>query len=98
VQLPDPEHRSLFEAALRLRYTILLDKAASGLNHTLTLAARTDEDSKWVALAKHALETLRAATADEQASLAEVPYTREQLRRALERLDESRRSSPSKKK
>lgn len=98
VQLPDPEHRSLFEAALRLRYTILLDKAASGLNRTLALAARTDEDSKWVTLAKQALENLRVATADERASLAEVPYTREQLRRAIERLDESRRVAPSKKK
>ena len=98
VQLPDPEHRSLLEAALRLRYTILLDKAASGLNRTLALAVRTDENSKWVALAKQALENLRVAMADEQASLAEVPYTREELRRAIERLDESRRSLPSKKK
>jgi hypothetical protein len=95
VQWPDADRQQLFEAALRLRYSILLEKAATGLDHTLALAARTDETSKWVTWAKEALEKLRRAMADERAAIAKVPYTREQLLRALEGLKQLRSTPPS---
>jgi hypothetical protein len=80
-----------------LRYTILLEKSASSLEHTLALAARTEDDSKWVTLAKQALANLRRSMADERAAIAVLPYTREQLLKALEQLS-ARRRVPTRKK
>ena len=95
VQWPDADRQQLFEAALRLRYSILLEKAATSLEHTLALATRTDETSKWVTWAQEALEKLQHAMADERAAIAKVPYTREQLMRALEGLKQLRSAPPS---
>lgn len=93
VELPRNDDRQLFEAALRLRYTVLLEKATKSLDHTLALAARVDEHSKWLDLAREASGKLRRALAEEQSALGHVPYSREHILRALERLGQERRSS-----
>jgi tetratricopeptide (TPR) repeat protein len=95
VRLPQGNDTHLFEAALRLRYTILLEKAAKSLEHTLALAERTDERSSWVGLAREAEQKLRRAMAEERAALARVPYSREQLVKALGQLSHLRRGSRS---
>ena len=59
-----PREQRLFEGAMRLRYSVLLGKASSMLEHTLAMAARTGEDSEWVR------RTERAAMA---ADLVEPP-------------------------
>lgn len=93
VQLPNGQDRKLFEAALRLRYATLLEKAAKSLEHTLSLAQRTGERSTWVTLASQAFDGLRRSMAEEQAALNQVPYTREQLLQALEHLRDLRGNS-----
>ena len=90
---PDAESQQLYEAAFRLRYSILLDKAKTGLDQTLTLAARTDDNSKWVTWAREARDKMQRAVNSEHEALAKVPYSREVLLRALERLKQLRTES-----
>lgn len=87
--ISDPASERLFEAALRLRYTVLLSKAVTLLEHTLAVAARTGEDSQWVKRAREARESLEASLSREQAALDLVPYSREQLEAALANLNKS---------
>jgi hypothetical protein len=87
---PSARERQLFEGAMRLRYAVLLSKAKDMLDHTLALAARTGEDSEWVLRTRRAKSALEAAAAEEEAALARLPFTREDLARALD--DLARRS------
>ena len=76
----------LFEGAMRLRYSILLEKAQSMMDHTLKMAARTNEKSAWVARAERALHDLEQAVVREHAALNALPYTRLELQQALDDL------------
>jgi tetratricopeptide (TPR) repeat protein len=78
--------RMLFEGAMRLRYSVLLAKASSMLEHTLALALRTGEDSEWVRRTERARAALVEASADEQVALDRLPFSRDDLQRALDDL------------
>ena len=90
MQVPAPKaadterRRQLFEGAMRLRYSILLDKAKSMLDHTVAMADRTGEQSPWVLKSRQAQEAIVQAIQTEHAALAKLPYTREQLQSALD--------------
>ncbi|HEY2736244.1 MAG TPA: hypothetical protein VGI70_19735 [Polyangiales bacterium] len=92
MQVPAPKsansesRRQLFEGAMRLRYSILLNKAKAMMDHTVAMADRTGEQSPWVLKARQARDAIAQATRDEEAALAKLPYTREQLQAALDRL------------
>jgi hypothetical protein len=90
--LKNVEKQRLFEAALRLRYSTLLKKAVTLIEHTLAVADRTQQESKWVTLAREAQTRLNRAIALEQAALEQVPYSREQLDAGLQNLTSSRNS------
>lgn len=80
----DTERRKVaFEAALRLRYSILLEKGLNMMEHTLAMAERTGENSAWVARAREARDDIRAAYAVEQAAVDACPYSKEDLQRVL---------------
>jgi tetratricopeptide (TPR) repeat protein len=74
----------LFEGAMRLRYSVLLEKGLAMMQHTLTLAERTGEHSEWVAKAASAKAALERGVHEEQAALEKLPYSRAELERALE--------------
>jgi hypothetical protein len=76
--------RQLFEGAMRLRYSILLDKAKAMMDHTVTLADRTGEQSPWALRARQARDAIAQATESERVALGRLPYTREQLQSALD--------------
>lgn len=78
------QKKQLFEGAMRLRYSILLDKALTMMEHTLSMSARTGEKSAWVAKAQDAKQKLQKAQKAEQAAIDKLPYTREQLQAALD--------------
>lgn len=92
MQIPPPatadaDQRRLFEGAMRLRYSILVEKALTMLEHTLAMAARSGENSEWVrrsALTRRDLEQLLEL---EQAALSQLPYPRSMLEDALEDLE-----------
>jgi tetratricopeptide (TPR) repeat protein len=90
MQVPAPKaadserRRQLFEGAMRLRYSILLDKARAMMDHTVTMADRTGEQSPWVVKARESRDEITHAVQAEQAALGRLPYTREQLQSALD--------------
>jgi len=90
MQVPPPKaadserRRQLFEGAMRLRYSILLDKAKAMLDHTLAMAERTGEQSAWVLKSRQARDAIAKATEEERQALARLPYTKAQLQAALD--------------
>jgi tetratricopeptide (TPR) repeat protein len=90
MQVPPPKaadterRRQLFEGAMRLRYSILLSKAKSMLDHTVAMAERTGEQSAWVLKSRQARDGIAKATEEERRALARLPYTKEQLQAALD--------------
>jgi hypothetical protein len=90
--------RQLFEAAMRLRYSVLLDKALAMMQHTRQMATNTGEQSHWVRQAEASERAIEQAQRAERAALLRLPYTREQLERELERQAElTQRQRPSQK-
>jgi tetratricopeptide (TPR) repeat protein len=87
--IPAPEtadtsaRRELFEGAMRLRYSVLLEKARTMMEHTITMADREKERSPWVERARQSLLDIRAAEQREQAALARLPYSRADLEGVL---------------
>jgi len=90
MQVPAPKtatterQRQLFEGAMRLRYSILLAKAKSMLDHTVAMADKTGEQSPWVLKSRQARDQIVQATQAEHDALARLPYTQEQLQSALD--------------
>lgn len=80
------ERRELFEGAMRLRYSVLLSKALTMMNHTLAMAERTQERSSWVERATRSRDEIQAAILREEAALDRLPYSRRELQDALDRL------------
>ncbi|HVW25920.1 MAG TPA: tetratricopeptide repeat protein [Polyangiaceae bacterium] len=81
-----PAKADLFEGAMRLRYSVLLQKGLTMMEHTLSLAERTGEHSEWVQRAADAKEALTQSIQAEQAALDRLPYSRADLEKALEDL------------
>ena len=100
MEIPPPDHASLeqqqlFEAAMRLRYRILLEKGLEMMNATVRLGERTGEDSYWITRAAQAKRTLEQALADEKAALDKTPYEEAEIRAALDKLKgQAARPSP----
>lgn len=90
--VPKPEsakttkQEQLFEGAMRLRYSILLDKALSMMEHTLSMSKRTGESSAWVARAEEARRKIQRAVQAEKDAIDKLPYSRTDLQKALDDL------------
>ena len=80
------KQQQLFEAAMRLRYRILLEKGLKMMDGTVRLGERTGESSFWVKRAQLAKKSLEQALADERAALQLLPYSEEEVRAALDKL------------
>jgi hypothetical protein len=79
---------------MRLRYAVLLDKGLAMMTHTLDMAERTGERSAWISRARDAKVSMDKARDAERAALAALPYTREQLEKALSDLSERAAKRP----
>jgi hypothetical protein len=99
MQIPPPENaatlrqKQLFEAAMRLRYRILLEKGLKMMSSTVRMGERTGEASFWIARARQAEQDLERALADEKAALAKMPYREEEIRAALDKLRQQAKSA-----
>jgi hypothetical protein len=87
-RVSDKGRRLLFEGAMRLRYSVLVQKALNMMKHTLEMAERTGERSEWVVRAKAAEQDLERRLLDEQAALDRLPYSRQALDHALNAIAE----------
>ena len=63
----------LFEGAMRLRYSVLLRKALTMMDHTVRMAGRTGEHSEWVLRAREAQVKIHEAMKKEDAAIAALP-------------------------
>jgi tetratricopeptide (TPR) repeat protein len=88
----DEAQHQLFEGAMRLRYSVLVEKALNMLQHTLTMADRTGESSEWVSRARSLKAELEQRLKQEDAAIEALPFSREALEAALKRLSDA--SSP----
>jgi tetratricopeptide (TPR) repeat protein len=75
--------RQLWEGAMRLRYRVLLEKGLKMMQGTVDLGERTGEEAAWVSRAKQAKLEIEAALGAERDALAKLPFTEEELRKAL---------------
>jgi hypothetical protein len=83
--IPD-ERSAVFQAALKLRYLVLLEKGLGMYERTLALAGRTGEESTWVARAAEQKEQLEATLRRERAAIDAAPYTEQDLRLILDEI------------
>ncbi|MBI4700650.1 MAG: hypothetical protein HY744_05720 [Deltaproteobacteria bacterium] len=103
MQIPPPDsannlrQKQLFEAAMRLRYRILLEKGLKMMEATVRMGERTGESSYWVARAREAQRDLERALGDEKAALGKMPFAEDDVRAALELLKGKPDPSPPKK-
>lgn len=92
VRMPRPpgadteRRRKLFDAALRLRYLILLSKGINMFEHTLSMAERTGEASHWVERTRRSKRDLERRKAREEQVIDSLPFTRADLGKALEEI------------
>ncbi|HVU04638.1 MAG TPA: tetratricopeptide repeat protein [Polyangiaceae bacterium] len=84
----------LFEGAMRVRYSVLLRKGLTMMEHTVALSDRTGEHSAWVDRAAASKASLERAIQDEEAAIARLPYSRADLEAALDRLQKTARQTP----
>jgi hypothetical protein len=82
-QVKSEEQRRLFRAAMTLRYAVLLRKALTMIEHCLDAALRTGDGEGWVARLSASRDSLQQGLREQEASLASVPYTRDQIEAAF---------------
>ncbi|MEY4548556.1 MAG: hypothetical protein RL685_4751 [Pseudomonadota bacterium] len=87
-RVTDERESLLFEGTMRMRYAVLLNKAASMLEHTLAMAQRTGEQSEWVRRTEESRRKLEATRREEERALDRLPFSREELARALADLEQ----------
>jgi len=78
--------KNLYEAAMRLRFEVLLEKARGMMEHTVAMAEREGEKSSWVERAREAKARLELAEQAEKDAIARLPYTRAELQAALDEI------------
>lgn len=82
-----PERRRLFEGAMRLRYSVLLRKAVSMMQATVSLLDQSDRKSPWRKKAQEALDEIEETQRTEEAAIDALPYSRADLKAALQSLE-----------
>lgn len=82
------DKRMLFEGALRLRYAILLRKAAAMMESTVRMIERTGEGGAWAERARAALSEISQAERSEQALIDALPVSRSDIEAALKDIEE----------
>jgi tetratricopeptide (TPR) repeat protein len=82
--------RQLFQGAMRVRYSVLVEKALILIRHTVAMAERTGERSEWVTRAKAAEQDLAQRLLDEQRAIDALPYSRQAIEQGLYSLQKTR--------
>jgi tetratricopeptide (TPR) repeat protein len=79
--------KQLHFGMMHVRYRVLLEKGIEMMRRTLALADKTADTSAWVRRTQEAKAEMERALEDEKAQIASLPFTEEELRRALEILE-----------
>jgi hypothetical protein len=92
---PGLEHNDAFHGAFRLRYLILLEKGLAMYERTVSLAERTGQHSIWSERAQTQARKLRKLLNQQQAYLDALPFSRADLQRILDRIQERQIQPPT---
>jgi tetratricopeptide (TPR) repeat protein len=79
--------KQLHFGMMHLRYRVLLEKGIEMMRRTLALADKTADTSPWVRRTQEARAEMERALEDEKAQMATLPFTEEELRKALDILE-----------
>ncbi len=78
--------KQIFYAFMHVRYRVLLEKGLRELEQTIALGERTSDSSPWIERAREAKVAMQAALADEKAQIQRMPFTEDEVKKALELL------------
>ena len=90
MQIPPPatsktsQQKNVFYAFMHIRYRILLEKGLREMEQTVALGERTSDASSWITRARDARSEMQTALADEKAQIEKMPFTEEEVKKALE--------------
>jgi tetratricopeptide (TPR) repeat protein len=99
MQIPPPatskteRQRQIFFAFMHVRYRILLEKGLREIEQTVALGERTQDSSSWISRAREAREEMQTALADEKTQIERMPFTEEEIAKALELLGKKSNAS-----
>ncbi len=79
--------KQLHYGMMHVRYRVLLEKGVEMMRRTLDLAAKTGDTSAWVKRAEDAKREMDLAVEDEKAQIARLPFSEEELQKALDLLE-----------
>ncbi|MDP9001982.1 MAG: hypothetical protein M3O46_17955 [Myxococcota bacterium] len=92
VRIPPPatsktdRQKQIFYAFIHVRYRVLLEKGLREMKQTVALGERTSDSSAWIQRARAAKDEMETALADEKAQIDKMPFTEEEVKQALEKL------------
>lgn len=78
--------KTLFRAAMRYRYRVLVEKGLDLLEHVLRLDGKAGVKSPWIDRARGVRAHLQQELADEKAQLEKLPYTEKDIAEQLDKL------------
>lgn len=80
----DDKKRDLFYAMMHVRYRVLLEKGLDMMDRTIALGDKLQDASNWVTRAKATKTDIEKAIEEEKAALKKLPYTEEEVQKALD--------------
>jgi hypothetical protein len=92
MQIPPPatskteRQKEIFYAFMHVRYRVLLEKGLREIEQTVALGERTQDSSSWISRAREARAEMQTALADEKAQIERMPFTEEEIAKALDLL------------
>jgi hypothetical protein len=81
-----PRQKEIFYAFMHIRYRVLLEKGLREIDQTVALGERTKDSSSWIARAREARDEMQTALTDEKAQIERMPFTEEEVAKALDLL------------
>jgi tetratricopeptide (TPR) repeat protein len=81
--------KQLHFGMMHLRYRVLLEKGLEMMKRTLALAEKTADTSAWMKRTEDAKADMERAIEDEKAQIAALPFKEEDLKKALDILQEN---------
>ncbi len=87
--------KQLFFGMMHLRYRVLLEKGIEMLRRTLTIREAGQDDSSWTKRAEKAKAEMELALAEEKTQMNKLPFTEEELQKALDLLEKKATAKPA---
>jgi tetratricopeptide (TPR) repeat protein len=88
--------KQLFYGIMHVRYRVLLEKGIEMMQRTMDLGQKTHAAEAWMKRAEAAKAEMEASLAEEKATLAKMPFTEEELQKALEIMKKKAREDQEK--